>query len=171
MTDQHLAQIAEQIGQLSVQLNTFAQNTIERFEAIELRFDGVDNRFDEVDKHFDEVDERFDAIGKHFDEVNERFDAVDKRFNEIDERFDGVDKRFGAVDGRFTDIEKRLDKLDVRLEKHDEEIKVLAEQILIGQRVTTTKLDALEETILRRLEPLEVVVREHFKGTTPPQAQ
>lgn len=105
---------------------------------------------------------------QHIAQITEQIGQLSRR---MDERFDAVDKRFDAVDGRFTGVEKRLDKIEVRLEKHDEDVKLLAEQILIGQRVTNTKLDAFEETILRRLEPLEVVVREHFKGTTPPQPQ
>ncbi len=105
---------------------------------------------------------------QHIAQITEQIGQLSRR---IDERFDAVDKQFKAVDERFTGVEKRLDKIEVRLDEHHDEIKMLAEQILIGQRVTNTKLDAFEETLLRRLEPLEVVVREHFKGTTPPQPQ
>lgn len=107
------------------------------------------------------TDEQMSQVTDKLGQVTDQISQLSTQMND----------RFEAVDQRFTGVETRLDRIEVRLEKHDEDIKLLAEQILIGQKVTNLKIDGLQESIVQRLEPLEVVVREHFKGTTPQPPQ
>ena len=51
------------------QHNEFVQETRERFDNVDKRFESVDQRFDNVDKRFESVDQRFDNMDKRFDQL------------------------------------------------------------------------------------------------------
>ena len=43
-------------------IESFRQETRQRFEKIDERFEKIDERFDKIDERFDKIDERFDKI-------------------------------------------------------------------------------------------------------------
>lgn len=53
----------------------------ERFDAIDVRFEGVDRRFDAIDIRFEGVDRRFDSIDERLESVNRRFDETDRKID------------------------------------------------------------------------------------------
>jgi archaellum component FlaC len=81
----------------------------QRFDGVDQRFDAVDQRFDGVDRRFDAVDQRFDAVDRRFEGVDQRRDAVDRTFEAVDHRLDKADQRFDAVDQRFDELKRHFD--------------------------------------------------------------
>ncbi|MFQ6043695.1 MAG: hypothetical protein ACE5PV_22810 [Candidatus Poribacteria bacterium] len=67
-------------------------------------------RFEAVDKRFESVNQHFEAMDKRFESVNQRFEAMDKRFEDLihytSQRFEDLirymDHRFEEVGRRFT---------------------------------------------------------------------
>ena len=60
-------------------------------EALNPKFEKIDERLDGMDKRLDGMDKRLDGMDKRLDGIDKRLDGVDKRFDEIDRRFDALD--------------------------------------------------------------------------------
>ena len=53
-----------------------------------------------------------EALNPKFEKIDERLDGMDKRLDGMDKRLDGIDKRLDGVDKRFDEIDRRFDALD-----------------------------------------------------------
>lgn len=86
-----------------------------RFDAIDARFDGVDDRFDAIDARFDGVDSRLDKHDAKFVSIGDRFDSIDKQLlamrQDISDLAISTSKQFQQVDERFNDSDAKLEKL------------------------------------------------------------
>jgi chromosome segregation ATPase len=123
-------------------MEAFEERLIIRFQAIDARFDGIDQRLDAMDARFGGIDHRLDAMDARFDGIDQRLDAMKVRLDRSNERFDGVDERFDAVDARFDGMDSRLDRLEHSMTVQFEETRGLIRLSLEG-------LDALRETTER----------------------
>ncbi|MCF2138294.1 MAG: hypothetical protein K9W43_13765 [Candidatus Thorarchaeota archaeon] len=104
-----LAEVMQEIKQLRVE-------NVERYEAMDRRFEEVFKRFENMDRRFEatqkQMDERFETMQKQMDR---RFEEVFKRFENVDRRFEEVFKRFENVDRRFEEVFQRFDDLSLAL--------------------------------------------------------
>lgn len=84
----------------------------------------------------------------------------DKRFDHIDQELGGLTARFDAIDQRFDGLDHRIGVL------HEDLIGRIAgssERKAVTEDQFFTAMAKLNETIDRRLDPLELVVREHSR--------
>jgi archaellum component FlaC len=111
-------------------------------------------------------EQRFERIEQRLDGIDDRLGAVDRRLDGIDDRLGAVDRRLGAVDQRFDRLEAHMDSRFDELGRH---MRVLHEDVIgrIGalreapQAATKLELAELNESITRRLDPLEAAARQH----------
>ena len=68
-----------------------------------------------MDKRFDAMDVRLDGMDKRFDAMGVRLDGMDKRFDAMDVRLDGMDKRFDAMDVRLDIMDEKIDAMNTEL--------------------------------------------------------
>jgi hypothetical protein len=71
-------------------MRTFRDSVMQRFEAVDERFGGIERQLGDLAKWALGVDERFGDVDK-------RFDGIDARLDTMDRRFDGVDARLGEL--------------------------------------------------------------------------
>ncbi|MEX0892315.1 MAG: hypothetical protein WEB88_09100, partial [Gemmatimonadota bacterium] len=112
---------------------------------------------DAIDARFQAVDERFDAIDARFQAVDERFDAIDTRLLSIEERFIGVDDQFRTLTIRMEFFEQRVDHRLHRLTNEMTLLRELTEQIDTRTRGTeigvgdlNARVDTLAEDMRQR---------------------
>ena len=110
----------------------------------------------------------------------ERFGRIDKTPEDVRERFDGIDRRFDAIDGRLDGIDHRLDDLGrhirgtarrghrpysehCRPDAHYSARRFAALSVALSLTKGEFKAADAEvlESINRRLDPLELTVRDH----------
>jgi hypothetical protein len=70
---------------------------MERFKAVDIKFDAVNEKFD---AKFDAINEKFDA----------KFDSVNTRFDSVNTRFDSVNTRFNLTDANLNSAVAQLEK-------------------------------------------------------------
>lgn len=87
------------------------ETNAERFDAIDVRFEEVDQRFDAIDARFEEVDRRFDAIDERFESVNRRFDETDHKIDATREEVVIVKTDIQGIKQEFGEMRKSLDAL------------------------------------------------------------
>lgn len=125
MLEQKLSQIESMISDLILSVGTLKayfeeekEENRRRFEAIDRRFDEIDQRFEAIDRRFDEVDQRFEAIDRRFDEVDQRFIAVDKRFDEVMTELRSNKTEHDYMASRLFRAEMEIDSLKQQLAKN-----------------------------------------------------
>ena len=72
----HVLDLAGRISTVEAELKTGREVMVERFDAMDRRFESVQKQMDE---RFEAVNQRFEAVQVQMDR---RFDAMDKRFDE-----------------------------------------------------------------------------------------
>ena len=76
----------DQISQVSTDLAVFSGVVDKQFEAVDLRFDMME-----------------ETMGVRFDAMDERFRTIDTRFDAMDERLDAIEVRFDRLETILTD--------------------------------------------------------------------
>ena len=92
------AKLEMEVVVLQNDLRSFKEETRQRFEAHDARFDAIERRLDAHDARFDAIERRLDAHDARFDAIERRLDAHDARFDAHDARFDAHDARFDALE-------------------------------------------------------------------------
>ncbi len=87
----------------------------------------------------------------------ERFDGIDRRFDQVDIRLDSVD---GRLDGMYGKVDELRTHMGVLHEDAIGRIAATAEEPLATRREMHRGFEELKELILRRIEPLELTVRD-----------
>jgi chromosome segregation ATPase len=76
---------------------------------------------------------RFEAIDRRFEVIDERFAAMDRRFEVIDERFAAMGRRFDAIEGHFIEFRQEIlghfDELYRRLERVEQEYQAIIQAL------------------------------------------
>ena len=81
----------------------FRQETRDRFDGVDKRFDGIDNRLDGVDKRFEGIDNRLDSI--------------DKRLAFIEQDHG---KKLQALFDGYKQHSDQLDRIEEKVSKHED---------------------------------------------------
>ncbi len=89
------AQLLERMVRVEEELKAQRELMTERFQAMDRRFEDLQEA---MDKRFEAVDKRFEAMDARFADAR---DASDRRF-------EAVEKRFEAMDRRFDDLQKSI---------------------------------------------------------------
>jgi len=101
---------------------------------------------------------------KQLGRLEMRLNHVDERLHHIDERFDRVDQRFDQVDRRFEHVDERFDELRrfmlVLHENMKKEFAATSERDAVSRPELHEAIADLKENIERRLDPLELAVRQ-----------
>ncbi|MFP4375033.1 MAG: hypothetical protein ACLFPO_11935 [Spirochaetaceae bacterium] len=90
----HVLDLAGRISTLEAELKAGRDVMIERFDAMDKRFESLQKQ----------LDERFGAMQKQMDE---RFAAMQKQ---MDERFTAMDRRFESIDRRFDEQSRHMNR-------------------------------------------------------------
>jgi chromosome segregation ATPase len=125
-------------------------------------------------------DEMFEIIGTKIDTLVGGHASLETRVGEIDTRLSGVDTRLTGVETQLgtvvdgqarleaqmvslidgqTRMERRADKLEISQEDMRENIRQIAEGHAAIQAHFDRRFDELQETLDRRLTPLEAAIR------------
>lgn len=127
----------------------------ERFDRLE---QSVHERFGAADKRFDRLEK---AITNVRDELTHRIDGMSERIDGMSERIDGLSELPQRVDG----VSRRLDELSLRVgvlhEDLVERIAASSERNAISREEFRLAIAELTENFGRRIDPLELTVREH----------
>jgi archaellum component FlaC len=69
-------------------------------------------------------------------EYQELAEFIAVRFNRMDQRFDQVETRLDGVEVRLEGVETRLTKVEVNVERLKDEIRIVAEAVVMnGERI------------------------------------
>jgi hypothetical protein len=108
------------------EIRALREDFARRFEAVDRRFEAMDERFralqEEMDRRFEAVERRFEAMDERFralqEEMDRRFQAMEERFRALQEE---MDRRFQAMDERFRALQlemaRRFEAVDRRFEQ------------------------------------------------------
>jgi tetrahydromethanopterin S-methyltransferase subunit G len=124
-----------------------------RFDAVDRRFDQMEERFDarfgqleeKSDARFGQVDSRFTQVDARFGQLEEKFDArfgqleekFDARFGQLEEKFDA---RFGQVESRFTQVDSRFAQLEEKIDVNAELAEYRLKTEIAGVRIEIADL-------------------------------
>ncbi len=164
LIDERFKQIEEKFGQIDErfkQIDERFKQIDERFDQIDRRFEQIEERLKQIDERFSKlenyVDKRFEELKNYVDEeFNKLKDYVDERVSElrsyvdskfcelksyVDERFSQFDKKFEEfrdyVESKFASLDERLEHIEKVLNRHEQEIKSLRDDI---KRVHTSNI-------------------------------
>lgn len=76
----------------------------ESFDAMEGKFNGLENRFDGIESRFGVLENRFDGL-------ESRFGGMEKKFDRLEEK---MENGFIFVNKELADIKERISKLEKR---------------------------------------------------------
>lgn len=120
-----------------------------------------------MNKRFDRIEERLDAHDKRFDRIEKRLDRIDERLDAHDKRFDAHDKRFDGIERSIVTIMEEQTKMRILFENEiRDEIRVISErnaETLANVTHLTTQYFKLANTSDRleiRVDELEAGMRE-----------
>jgi chromosome segregation ATPase len=89
----------------------------------------------------DEHDKRFEAIDRRFDTIDEKLKAHDKRFEAIEKKLAEHGERFGIIDSRFnqtitflTDIDRRIENIVETIATHTGMLKDITFRVIAIER-------------------------------------
>jgi archaellum component FlaC len=150
--DSKLDIVVEGHQALDKKIEDFKNETGERFDEVDYKFeivfekfDEIDTRFKSVDARFDEVDARFDKIDIRFGEVDARFDKIDIRFGEVDARLDKVDTRFSGVDTQLKSVDVRFNEMGVYFNDVKDELHIIRNEL--KEKVSRSEFSLLEKRV------------------------
>ena len=120
-----------------------------------------------INKRFDRIEERLDAHDKRFDRIEKRLDRIEERLDAHDKRFDAHDKRFDGIERSIVTIMEEQTKMRILFENEiRDEIRVISErnaETLANVTHLTTQYFKLANTSDRleiRVDELEAGMRE-----------
>ncbi len=124
------AKLEMEVVVLQNDLRSFKEETRQRFEAHDARFDAIERRLDAHDARFDAIERRLDAHDARFDAHDARFDAHDARFDALEDE----QRRFAAaVMHEFAEVKAMikfsLAELDRRIATLEHAVQDLAARV------------------------------------------
>lgn len=146
----------ERLSQRTVAgIEQLGQTAAERFERMDVRFEGMAERFDRMDERFDGIDKRLERMDARFDRMDERFDLMAERFDGIDKRLERMDARFDRMDERFDRMDARFDRMDERFERVNASIEGLSEHTTIRFEALTNYIGEFRVEAITRLDMMD----------------
>ncbi|WP_314024168.1 hypothetical protein [Filifactor alocis] len=110
---------------------------LEELKKLNSRFDNLE---EDLRGFKQEVSDKFDAMDQRFNAMDQRLDSMDQRFDAIDQRLDSMDQRFDAIDQRLDSIEKySRDAVDILIELSKRTVSIEQYQKLKKQVDLNTK--------------------------------
>lgn len=96
------------------------------------------------------IDQRFEQIDQRFEKVDQRFEQIDQKLEKVDQRFGQIDQKLEKVDQRFEEQEKSFNQ---KLEEQSRELKIYMENniesrinaLFDGYHLVSEKQDRLEK--------------------------
>ena len=89
---EELKKLNSRFDNLEEDLRGFKQEVSDKFDAMDQRFNAMDQRLDSMDQRFNAMDQRLDSMDQRFDAMDQRLDSMDQRFDAIDQRLDSIEK-------------------------------------------------------------------------------
>ena len=119
------AKLEMEVVVLQNDLRSFKEETRQRFEAHDARFDAIERRLDAHDARFDAIERRLDAHDARFDAHDARFDALEdeqRRFaaavmHEFAEVKAMIKFSLAELDRRIATLEHAVQDLAARVER------------------------------------------------------
>lgn len=103
-------------------------------------------------------EERFDRIEQRLDRLESGQTETNRRLDGVEERLTGVEDRLGGVEGRLGELDRHMHLLH---EQAMANLAAVADSVITMKREVAQGFANLQEVIGRRLDPLEVAVRQH----------
>jgi flagellar capping protein FliD len=110
---------------LTALMSNFANQTFDRFDAVDKKFDSIDKKFDSIDMKFDYIDKRFDYVDKRLADLDKRLEGAESRF---DERFNLLTNIIDGYAGKIDMYAQEMAAMSHKINRLERYIQVLADK-------------------------------------------